>query len=530
MKGMHDEMGGVYDTLFGRMSGMLGLSNPLSPIHVLIPYGYASPPTDVVRGSLEGSPIGVMPDGTQLWRIFHNGVDSHTIHTHLFHAQLINRTAQDGIQLGVDPIELGWKDTFRVNPLEVTYLALRPTVPTPAQLPFEAPDSVRLIDPMLPEAATLIPPPPAGWFNPAGAAITQILNHYVNFGWEYVWHCHILAHEEMDMMHSLVFAVPPRAPTGLAGVVTGTVNNPRVDLTWTDTSLKEVQFTIQRASDAGFTTGLVSFNVANPTPITTGPMAFQDTTVAPNNWYWYRVNAIGAPVGDLFTAGFPTMSADSVSNTLNILVGAAPGTPTAPTSLAATLLTGPQVSLTWVDNATNETGFSVERCTVIPPAIDCTNFARIASPGPRKNTGAVTYVDATVAAGNTYLFRVAAVNGTGLSAYSPVPPAIVSVTVPVLPPAPTGFTVSVVKANGNNYTATLNWAAATDPTSFTIQRATNLTFTTGLTTATAAGALRTLTQTVTRNTTYYYRIRANNSAGGFSAWTNGLPFPIRTGP
>ena len=94
MKAMHDEMGGVYDTLFGRMSGMLGLSNPTSPVHVLIPYGFASPPTDLVKGSVEGTPIGVMPDGTQIWRIFHNGVDTHTIHTHLFHTQLINRVDQ----------------------------------------------------------------------------------------------------------------------------------------------------------------------------------------------------------------------------------------------------------------------------------------------------------------------------------------------------------------------------------------------------------------------------------------------------
>jgi hypothetical protein len=203
----------VYDTLFGRMSGMLGLSLPNSPNHVLIPYGLASPPTDLVKGSLEASPIGVMPDGTQIWRIFHNGVDTHTIHTHLFHAQLVNRLGQDGILLPTDPIELGWKDTFRVNPLEITYLAMRPTIPTPAQLPFEAPDSVRLIDPTLPEGATLVPPPPAGWFDPAGNAIPEILNHTLNFGWEYVWHCHILAHEEMDMMHALVFAVPPRAPS-----------------------------------------------------------------------------------------------------------------------------------------------------------------------------------------------------------------------------------------------------------------------------------------------------------------------------
>lgn len=526
MKGMHDEMGGVYDTQFGRMSGMLGLSNPLSPIHVLIPYGYASPPTDLVRGSLEGSPIGVMPDGTQLWRIFHNGVDTHTIHTHLFHAQLVNRLGQDGIQLQVDPVELGWKDTFRVNPLEVTYLALRPTVPLPSQLPFEAPDSVRLIDPTLPEAATLIPPPPAGWFDPAGNAITQILNHYVNFGWEYVWHCHILAHEEMDMMHSLVFAVPPRAPSALAAVVGGTANKPVVNLTWSDNSIKEVQFTIQRATDAAFTAGLTSFNFANPVPTTTGPVAFQDTTVAPDNAYWYRVLAVGAPVGDGFTAGFPTMSADSVSGAIQVVVGTAPTAPAAPTNLAATLLAGPQVSLTWRDNATTETGFSVERCS----GAGCTSFVRIAAPGPRNNTGNVTYVDATVAFGTTYQYRVAALNGAGLSPYSPVPPAVVSVSVPALPPAPTGFTVAVVKANGNNYTATLNWASAVNPASFTIQRATNLSFTTGLATFTPAGTARTLQQTVSRNTVYYYRIRANNGFGGGSAWTNALPFPIRTGP
>ena len=93
-------------------------------------------------------------------------MDTHTIHTHLFTAQLINRVGQDGLLLPVDPIELGWKDTFRVNPLEITFLALRPTVPTPAQLPFEVPDSVRLIDPTLPEGATLHPAATRGMVRP----------------------------------------------------------------------------------------------------------------------------------------------------------------------------------------------------------------------------------------------------------------------------------------------------------------------------------------------------------------------------
>jgi FtsP/CotA-like multicopper oxidase with cupredoxin domain len=528
-KAMHDEMGGVYDTMFGRMSGMLGLTNPTSPVHVLIPYGYASPPTDLVKGSLEGTPIGVMPDGTQLWRIFHNGVDTHTIHTHLFHAQLINRLGQDGLNLGVDPIELGWKDTFRVNPLEITYLALRPTVPIPAQLPFEVPDSVRLIDPTLPEAATLIPPPPNGWFDPAGNQIVEILNHYVNFGWEYVWHCHILAHEEMDMMHSLVFAVPPRAPTLLAGTVSGPANNPNVDLTWADNSLKEVQYTIQRATNATFSSGLTAFNLANPDPTTTGPMAFQDTTVAPNTRYWYRVFAIGAPVGDGFTAGFPTMSADSVSGTVAIDVGT-PTTagPADPTLLTATVQTGPRVRLAWRDNATNETGFEVERCTVVPPAIDCTNFAQIALAGPRSGTGGVTYLDTTVVPGTTYFYQVWAVNAVGRSVN---PTNATSATVPPVPAAPTSFTVTTVRNPNGSYTATLNWAPySPNPTNFTIQRARNATFTTGLSTSAAPGAARTATQTLARNTTYYFRIRANSSISGSSAWKNALPFPIRTGP
>jgi hypothetical protein len=530
MKAMHDEMGGVYDTQFGRMSGMLGLSNPLSPVHVLIPYGLASPPVDLVKGSLEGTQIGVMPDGTQIWRIFHNGVDTHTIHTHLFHTQLINRVDQSGQVTGgtepVDPIELGWKDTFRVNPLEVTYLAMRPTVPTPEQLPFEAPDSVRLIDPTLPLGATLIPPPPAGWFDPEGNAIPEILNHFVNFGWEYVWHCHILSHEEMDMMHSLVFAVPPRAPTNLNSTVTGgTTGNPRVNLTWTDSSLKEAGFTIQRATDENFTTGLRTFTVAANT------QTFQDATVARNTRYWYRVFATGNTVGDTQVyptspLGFPTMSADSVSTKLQVVVGTPPaaGVPLDPTGLTAAPPTGPQVSLTWTDNATNETGFVLERCT----GAGCTNYAQIAAPGPRTGTGSVTYVDTSVAVNTTYLYRVKAVNASGSSNYSPVPPATVSVTVPALPAAPTGFTVTNTPRNGSSTNANLSWSYNPDPTNFTIQRATNLSFTSGLNTSTVAGTARSLTQSVNQNTTYYYRIRANTPAGS-SAWTNALPFPILTG-
>jgi predicted phage tail protein len=198
-------------------------------------------------------------------------------------------------------------------------------------------------------------------------------------------------------------------------------------------------------------------------------------------------------------------------------------------------LGGPQVRLRWTDNANNETSFALERCTVVSPATTCTNFAQIAAVPPRTTGSAtVTYFDTTVKPDNTYFYQVWAVNSAGPSANpSPVPPAVVFAVVLAVPAAPTNFKAAnaLAPVSGPNTTVALSWdhPGGTDLTNFTIQRATNATFTTGLTTVTPGATARTLTQSVKDNTTYYFRIRANNSTSGSSAWTNALPFPIRTG-
>ena len=316
-KAIHDEMGAAYEQDYGRMSSMLGLEVPnattLTQNFVL--YGYASPPVEVIKDSMIPMSEPSAGDGTQIWKIVHNGVDSHIYHFHLYNVQLINRVGWDGVMVPPDANELGWKESVRTDPLEQTVVALRPVAP---KVPFKVPNSTRLIDPTMPEGAVLRGPPLGGFFDPMGNGVT-VTNHFVNFGWEYVLHCHLLGHEEMDMMHAQAFAVAPEAPTNLSYSLYG-----GVILTWKDNSASETGFTIQRATDAGFTTGLTTFTVGKN--VTT----YTDTTNLPNTNYYYRVRATEV-VGDTATypspaIGFPTETVNSAfTNTVKI----APGIPVA---------------------------------------------------------------------------------------------------------------------------------------------------------------------------------------------------------
>ena len=107
----------------------------------------------------------------------------------------------------------------------------------------------------------------------------QVVNHLVNYGWEYVFHCHILAHEEMDMMHSMLFGVPPKAPTNLTVTSAGSGNNIRAVLTWMDNSVSETDYIVNRSlSIAGpwTTIATIPSTVTGPTK---GQMTYSDATI-----------------------------------------------------------------------------------------------------------------------------------------------------------------------------------------------------------------------------------------------------------
>ncbi|TAK01986.1 MAG: hypothetical protein EPO36_03835 [Chloroflexota bacterium] len=524
-KAIHDEMNSSAFDEFGRMTANLGLEAvPATPaLQNIYLYPYVAPPTEVIdatnlpEGDLNVTAISDGSDGTQIWKITHNGVDTHPIHFHLYDVQVLNRVAWDNIISPTEPNELGWKDTVRMNPLQDTYVALRPIIPT---LPFEVPNSVRNLSPMMPDNANL---DPMGLIMAPDGTETTILNALVNFGWEYVYHCHILSHEEMDMMRPVLVAVPPLEADGLSATITGVGNNQRFVIAWSDNSITETSFLLQRTTNGLTWTNAGTLQSPLTAPNLHEPRSLRDGGSNVNTAYLYRVvaqNTVG------YGGAYPSVTARSFSDPAP--VGPPPtAAPLAPSLLTATLQAGPQARLTWRDNATDEGGFVIER-----RVLGVGEFARIAVAPLRTNTGNVTFTDTTIQPATQYEYRVAAVNLFGgvptLSAYSLVASTAAS---DPLPAAPSNLTAVNGANQGNKRAVALTWTDnATNETGFTIQRATNPTFTTGVVnTSVASNAVTATIGNLSKATTYYFRIRANNGVGS-SAWVNATPFPIITNP
>jgi spore coat protein A, manganese oxidase len=184
---------------------------------------------------------------TEVWEIINLTADTHPIHLHLFQFQLLNRqafnsskylsvygmpmpgmgpplpyddaTTATGFKLGgnpdvtpylqgpvvpPDPNERGWKDTFRMNPGEVTRIIIR-----------AAPQDAAA------RAAASLPPATVGpGVNLFGFEPWTPMGQEDSFGYPggpgYVWHCHIIDHEDNEMMRQLMVLGPTLPVTPLA--------------------------------------------------------------------------------------------------------------------------------------------------------------------------------------------------------------------------------------------------------------------------------------------------------------------------
>jgi hypothetical protein len=274
--------------------------------------------------------------------------------------------------------------------LEDAIIALRPMK---QNLPFAIPDSTRALDVTNPLGTT-------GQFtniNPSTGTPMTVVNQLTNFGWEYVWHCHLLGHEENDMMRPIVFKVQPVNVPVLSGAVTQTPLAAVLNWTYTNNpSNLATGFQIIR------TQGATTLTLATLTDVAL--RTFTDTTVAPTTTYSYKVIAFNA---------------DSVSLPSNIvtLTTPAPAVPLlAPQNLQApaALLGTTALTLVW-NGVTGATQYIVQIST----------------------NGGVTWVNKAVVATTTfrvtdlttlteYRFRVIASNG--VPALQSPPSGVLSVT------------------------------------------------------------------------------------------------------
>lgn len=121
------------------------------------------PMVHVLDGKRWHDPVSEKPklDTTEIWEFVNTTDDTHPIHLHLVRFQVLNRQAYDvdkwlygnkivflGPPVDPDPNEMGWKDTVRCTP----------------------------------------------------GMITRIICKFEGYPGRYVWHCHILEHEDNEMM------------------------------------------------------------------------------------------------------------------------------------------------------------------------------------------------------------------------------------------------------------------------------------------------------------------------------------------
>jgi hypothetical protein len=340
-------------------------------------------------------------------------------------------------------------------------------------------------------------------FAPNGEPI-DIVNHYVNFGAEYVYHCHILSHEEMDMMHAVSYAFPPVAPSGLAFDV-ATRN-----LSWIDNSLSETAFIVEKSTDGVAWTEAGRVDRVVTALNTTGGME----TFTDPDWVGgerYRVVALNV-VGDTWdysdpnlneiapgTYAFPVANLKATSEEL--ATGIPPAPPAAPSDLSGVAISTTQIDLSWTDNANNEDGFVIESCQ----GAGCTNFA----PAGQVGADVVAFSIQNLAPNTLYRFRINAYNAVGPSGFSNT---VDVTTLSAGPAAPTNLTLTQTTLSRIR----LNWTDnSINEQGFYIERL-NGTWTRIAT----VGA--NVTSYVNRNLTpgtYTYRVQAYN-ASGVSEYSN----------
>ena len=270
--------------------------------------------------------------------------------------------------------------------------------------------------------------------------------------------------------------LPPSAPTNLQA---SAVSNTQINLTWSNVA-NESGYRIERKTGTGGSFAEIGTVGANVT-------SFSNTTgLSANTTYCYRVRAFN----DAGNSGF---SNESCATTL--------GPPNAPSNLQASTASSSQINLTWNDNSNNETQFRIERRIGSGAYVFLVN----------KAAGSTSHSDGGLSSNTTYTYRVRAENSFGNSAFSNEASAT---TQEGLPNTPTNLIATAISTSQINLTWNDN---SNNETQFRIERRIGSGAFVFLTNK-PAGSTSHSDAGLTPNTTYTYRVRAENNVGnsGFS--------------
>ncbi|MBI2927274.1 MAG: fibronectin type III domain-containing protein [Verrucomicrobia bacterium] len=261
--------------------------------------------------------------------------------------------------------------------------------------------------------------------------------------------------------------LPPAAPAGF----TAMPGHGQVALLWNPVAGAD-SYTIGRSTTSGGPYTVIASGLT--------AAAFTDLTVSNGTLYFYVVSAL-----NVSGEGPASSEANATPQPL----------PVPPENLTVGVLSSTELNLSWIDVATNETGYRVAR------SLDGINFDLIATL-PADSTG---YADSGLASGATFWYEVAAFNESGESL-----PALASGVTLSVPAPPSGLSATAVSAT----VIRLDWTDnATDETNFRIERQTGGTGEFLLVATVPADTVSYDDTGLTPSSTYTYRVRAGNENG-----------------
>ena len=399
---------------------------------------------------------------TEQWDIVNTTVDAHPMHLHQVAFKVIDRQA-----LVVDP--LGTVTSFTPPTDDIINQVFTPASYT--------------VDP----ASTPIPPDAwdDGWKDTVATPPGYVTRVWARFDLtgEYVWHCHILSHEEHDMMRNFIvtdanFSAPEPAkltvpPTSVTGTYT---------INWVGTAIPGVSYELQEATDNAFATAVTVYNGTAPTFTVIKTL---------NNTFYYRLRAIPPAA-----SGFTTSLWKEADHAVTVQI---------PVSIAPVTLLGSFINIPYTAAFTAVNGVPPYTWTVtgLPSGLIVDPVSGIVSGTPLPDSLLPTVKS------QRYPLTITATDSS-LPAVSAILPANLQLKQSV-PTAPTALTVMAVTPTQADLTLIDN---SNNESGFTLERSTSVKFNKGLIEIQlATNQVNYSDTTVQSKTTYYYRVSANNAAG-----------------